>query len=166
MSTTTALGLEKPDLNDTVSKLVQIVGSYADFINKLYPVGSIWMCAQATDPNTIFAGTTWIKVEGRFLLGSSSRFGAQTTGGEENHKLSVAEMPTHSHEVRWANNNDWVGAWKSNASFGQLWDVASTYSQGDSSTRKDWVKVTNSGSGSAHNNMPPYFVVNIWRRTS
>ena len=61
-----------------------------------YPVGSIYMSVSSTSPATLFGGT-WERIQGRFLLGASSTYGAGTTGGEATHALSAAEMPTHNH---------------------------------------------------------------------
>lgn len=38
-------------------------------INKIYPVGSIYISVNAASPSTLFGGT-WQKIEGKFLLGS------------------------------------------------------------------------------------------------
>lgn len=62
----------------------------------VYPVGSIYMTLSADDPATIFGGT-WEKIEGKFLLGSSENFATGTTGGEESHILTNAELPSHTH---------------------------------------------------------------------
>lgn len=61
-----------------------------------YPVGSIYVSTSGTSPATLFGGT-WEQIQGRFLLGASSSHSAGSTGGEETHKLTTAEMPSHSH---------------------------------------------------------------------
>lgn len=61
-----------------------------------YPVGSIYVSTSGTSPATLFGGT-WEQIHGRFLLGASSSHSAGSTGGEETHKLTTAEMPAHSH---------------------------------------------------------------------
>ena len=66
-------------------------------ITKLvYPVGSIYMTLSTDDPATIFGGA-WEKIEGKFLLGSSENFATGTTGGEQSHVLTTAELPSHTH---------------------------------------------------------------------
>ena len=52
------------------------------------------------DLSTIYPGTKWQKMEGRFLFGSNSSHTVGMTGGEENHKLTINEMPSHSHIQR------------------------------------------------------------------
>mgnify|MGYP007121289589 CR=1 FL=1 len=45
----------------------------------------------------IYGGTSWTKIEGRFLLGTSPSYAVNATGGEATHKLTTPEMPSHSH---------------------------------------------------------------------
>ena len=65
-------------------------------LNKVYPVGAIYMSVNNTDPGTLFGGT-WQELTGRFLLGRSTGHAAGSTGGEETHTLTSAEMPAHTH---------------------------------------------------------------------
>ena len=131
--------------------------SVADVINAItqatvdafYPVGSIYMSANNVDPATIFGGT-WEKVEGRFLLGAGSGYTLGTTGGEANHTLTVNEMPKHVHGIGYGAN------------------VASGNAQNPGSygsTRTDSI-TSETGGNQPHNNMPPYLVVNVWKRTA
>lgn len=63
----------------------------------------VGMIVQSTTLDTeakviaIYGGTSWAKIEGRFLLGTSSSYAVNATGGEATHKLTTAEMPSHSH---------------------------------------------------------------------
>ena len=57
-----------------------------------YPVGSIYMSANATNPGTLFGGT-WSQIQGRFLLAADGSHAAGSTGGEATHTLTQAEMP-------------------------------------------------------------------------
>ena len=45
----------------------------------------------------IYGGTAWEKIEGMFLLGQSSAYAVNSTGGEAKHALTTAEMPGHTH---------------------------------------------------------------------
>lgn len=62
----------------------------------VFPVGAIYMSVNNTDPSTLFGGT-WERISGRFLLAADSTYTAGSTGGEANHKLTAAEMPSHTH---------------------------------------------------------------------
>lgn len=66
-------------------------------LNRLYPVGAIYISTNDTSPSTIFGGT-WQKIEDRFLLASSSTYAKGSTGGEATHTLTENEMPNHAHD--------------------------------------------------------------------
>lgn len=62
-----------------------------------YPVGSIYMSVNATNPSQLFGGT-WVALDqGRVLIGAGTSYPAGTTGGEASHTLTTSEMPSHSH---------------------------------------------------------------------
>lgn len=66
-------------------------------LDYFYPIGTIYQTSDASfNPTTHFGGN-WEKIENRFLLGDSSSKTVGSTGGEETHKLTIAEMPSHSH---------------------------------------------------------------------
>ena len=67
-------------------------------ISKVYPVGSIYMSVNSTDPGTLFGGT-WERIQGKFLLGASSGHTAGSTGGAETVKLSAGNIPAHTHTI-------------------------------------------------------------------
>lgn len=118
----------------------------------MYPVGAIYMSVNDTDPSLLFGGT-WEQINGRFLLAAGGKYTAGDTGGEATHKLTVAEMPSHTHTFNaWINNT-------TNPQHSQTGETA--YKNAVSSG------TTNSTGGSAaHNNMPPYLVVYVWKRTA
>ena len=101
----------------------------------------------------IYGGTTWVKIEGQFLLGASATHAVNSTGGEETHTLTINEMPSHTHG---ANN----GA----TTFvnGGSYDIAQTAG----SRNYSYLSLGYTGGGQAHNNMPPYKTVYIWERTA
>lgn len=73
------------------------VGKMSQVLNA-YPVGSIYMSVNSTNPGELFGGT-WEQIQGRFLLGQGSGYSAGTVGGEADHALSDREMPSHRHIV-------------------------------------------------------------------
>lgn len=108
------------------------------------------MSLSATNPGTLFGGT-WAQITGRFLLAAGGSYSAGATGGESTHKLTVAEMPAHSHS--W-----WMYKFVQSGNYGGNQGVLAggTTSETTGST----------GGGAAHNNMPPYYAVYMWRRTA
>lgn len=136
------------------------VGKMSQVLNA-YPVGSIYISVNSTNPGELFGGT-WEQIQGRFLLGQGSGYSAGATGGEANHVLSVSELPKnigHLNALSWASNN-----WMTDGSF----SVEQKHKDRTSPGGSDWgdALYTLSGDGLAHNNMPPYLVVYIWKRTA
>lgn len=67
----------------------------------VYPVGSIYETDnEGFDPNTSFGGT-WERIKGKVIVGVDKEDGdfdtVCKTGGEKNHTLTIAEMPSHGH---------------------------------------------------------------------
>lgn len=130
--------------------------SDTEFLNKVYPVGSIYMSVNSTSPSTLFGGT-WEQIQDTFLLSAGSTYTAGATGGEAEHTLTTAEMPSHSHVVTRATTSYASGQQSS-------WRALSW--SGTNHDYSDVVSSENTGSGNAHNNMPPYLVVFMWKRTA
>lgn len=135
------------------TKVADITPNIDEILNAIYPIGVIVCGAKPT------VGT-WEKVEGRFLLGSSSSHKAGSTGGEETHKLTVNEMPSHTH-----GQNPPIMAYgkSSNNSMATF-----TVYTNDGWKGSDLLgnPILNTGGNRAHNNMPPYLSVDMWRRTA
>ena len=58
-----------------------------------YGVRDIYITTKAENPSTVWLGTTWEKIEGRFLLGTSSSQASKLTGGSMNKNISQANLP-------------------------------------------------------------------------
>ena len=129
-----------------------------------YPVGSIYISVNSTSPATLFGGT-WQELQGRFLLGRNSAHAAGSTGGEETHALTVNEMPTHGHEMppwMWA-VSQYFSTGNYNIPGGTTAGNATDYNTGKTLQQQNTASV---GGGQAHNNMPPYLAVYMWKRTA
>lgn len=120
-------------------------------IDCFMPVGFILtLYSNTADPNNMYPGTEWVRIENAFLWGCDSTGIIGLSGGEKTHTLTVDEIPAHTH--------------------------GSVYSQHATGTKdKAWYTASGSsvaygtvstGSGAEHNNMPPYVQVAIWRRTA
>lgn len=63
-----------------------------------HPVGSIYETTDVSfNPNVEWGGTWELMDDGRFLLSSSEQYAVNAVGGEEEHTLSVPEIPNHRH---------------------------------------------------------------------
>lgn len=138
----------------------------SDLLNSIYPVGSIYMSTNNNSPQN-FLGGTWVRIEGRFLLGAGSVYNAGSTGGEATHKLDLGEMPSHGHTVRVYGGVS-SGGYSYVAKAGPDYVTATSTSVTGSGTLYSVtnMSVSSNGSGQAHNNMPPYLAVYIWKRTA
>jgi len=114
-----------------------------------YPVGSIYISYSHINPTTLFGGT-WVRLTGGFLWASQAGDTIGQTGGEREHKLTVNELPVHTHGSTYTNSGDATKthAWLASGGSAMAYDSVET------------------GGGAAHNNMPPYIQVSIWRRTA
>lgn len=155
-------------------------GKISEYWNTIYPVGSIYVSVSSTSPATLFGGT-WTQIEDRFLLAAGSTYAAGATGGEANHILTENEMPSHNHNPGNYNTAGSETEYKrqfttnlhtSSTSTGRML-VAKSSDSGIyamiATTSSDITGVdytTNTGGGKAHNNMPPYLVVYVWKRTA
>ncbi len=142
--------------------------SFEAIFNKIYPVGAIYISTNEVNPGTLFVGS-WEQIVGKFLLASnntSAPYALGKTGGEVNHTLTIAEMPTHAHNPSNYGAN-WVPA--KNLGRGRCAYSSSGTNyviSGDSFDDYVWGSTAPSGGGKAHNNMPPFLSVNIWKRVS
>ena len=98
------------------------------------------------------------------LSGSGAFNALGNAGGEENHTLTTAEMPSHKHPVTAGTNMPTLGVWPTNMAAGTGWRAISSTTGSDGTLGV--VSASNTGGGSAHNNMPPYMVVNFIIRAS
>lgn len=135
----------------------------ADLLNYIYPVGSIYMSANNVSPAT-FLGGTWEQIKDRFLLSAGDTHSAGSTGGEATHTLNVNEIPSHTH-IQNAHNHEIEYAGTSGTGYGFV-DSGKARSSGMKYTSGTTATNQNTGGGQAHNNMPPYLTVYMWKRTA
>lgn len=162
--------------------------NYEKFLNFCpFPINSLYISLDNSNPATLWLGTTWEKQEGKFLLGSSSAYAIGSIGGSATITLTEANMPRHRHKV------DTVSATIPEHVHGTAGTPAASYgttavkqedfggghsSQGHDSYNRNTKSAGGGstgaiapytsyvGSGTAFNNMPPYLVINIWKRLS
>ena len=131
-----------------------------------YPVGSIYMSVNSTDPSTLFGGS-WERIQDRFLLASGSTYGAGTTGGS-----AKATLPAHTHTLGsecyqlWASKRGKGSAESGNQITGDAKYYAAAL--GGSTSNYKWLASVDSNGVSdvSQANMPPYLAVYVWKRTA
>lgn len=140
---------------DVVNNSLTLNGK--SFLNRTYPVGSIYMSTSSTNPSSLFGGT-WQALSGRFLVGvDGSTYTAGATGGYATYKLEEDQLPSHNHGIR--------VQWHDDAQTKGALSVTST-----SSSHLAIDQGGNTGNGKGKNlaidNQPPYLAVYMWKRTA
>ena len=127
-----------------------------------YPIGSIYMNASnSANPASLLGFGTWSSFgAGRVLTGLDStqtEFNAiGETGGAKTHTLSIAEMPSHNH------TGSTTGTYATNNNDVPALNLSGTPENSAINT----VNIAAQGGGASHNNLQPYIVVYMWRRTA
>lgn len=149
-ATTTTLGGVSVGSGLSVTTSGAISVNVTTVLKAVYPVGSIYAnYSNSANPATLLGFGTWVAIGGTFLLGADSTYAAGSTGGEAEHTLTVDEIPSHRHDYTAPSRNsgsEWIGEYGTGAS---------------QTLHSDYT-----GGGAAHNNMPPYTAVYMWRRTA
>lgn len=169
----------------TIDNNIDIIN---EFLNKTYPIGSIYMNINNVNPGTLFGGT-WEQIQDRFLLAAGSSYAGGSTGGAASHThtsaahthttaghtLTINEMPSHTHPIYYdpnfcavstGNNNSWKqGLVNVGYPYGNYpTNQNQPYSGGGAShSHGDTGSTTPSNTGSS-SNLPPYLTVYIWKR--
>ncbi len=118
-------------------------------VDLIYPVGSIYLAYNHTNPGTLFPGTTWARIYGAFPWFTDGNGQIGLTGGEREVTLKVDNLPAHNHGGTYTNaGTARTHAWLASGGTAMGYDTVNT------------------GGGVAHNNMPPYIQIAAWRRTA
>lgn len=140
-------------------------------------MGDIYITTLSTNPATKYLGTTWQKIEGRFLLSTSGSNASGQTGGSNTKTISKANLPNiklqvdsftlttqpHTHKtigyhgngyaynVPSSSSDNYRSDWETGAGGGQNTGTAAPYTSA-------------LGSGTALDITPAYYTVHIWKR--
>lgn len=137
---------------------------------KEHEVGSLYISMNPTNPAQIFGFGTWALIaKNRFLVGAGDDYEAGDTGGESTVVLTAKNLPKQEGKI--ITHGTYSGTPIADASgvFTKEHIVSGKYlsgSQGTSTDSIDVIGYSNGGQGQAHNNMPPYIAVYMWRRTA
>lgn len=141
-----------------------------------FPVNSIFISVVATNPATLLGYGTWAAFgAGRVLVGLDAgqiEFDTvEETGGAKTHTLVTTEIPAHVHQQTLATTADPSTVLGSNYSLdnsgaGTSVGNASGNTSGGLMNTQAAQNTLSSGGGGAHNNLQPYIVVHMWKRTA
>ena len=140
-----------------------------NFMDTVYPVGSIYMSVNPTSPAALFGGS-WEAIQGRFLIGKDNEqfITAGAMGGEAQTTLPVNQMPAHKGHLY--GNGDAVWSTTSEDTYYMASGLLSKYGKdrpyivraGNEAVPRGFTR----GGDQPHNNLPPYLVVYMWKRTA
>lgn len=125
--------------------------SLLDFV---YPVDSIYISYSHKNPEALFGGK-WERLTEAFLWAADENAPiGPTDDGEKTHTLTASEMPSHTHELKLTSTS---GTGDYTTSYVAYTKTGGTAYENDNA-------MVAAGGGLAHNNMPPYMNVSVWRR--
>jgi hypothetical protein len=138
------------------------------FLDKIYPIGSIYTNAtNGTNPGTLLGFGTWVSFgAGKVPVGIDSSDGdfdtAEETGGAKTHTLTIGEIPNATGRFETV---------RANVEFANGVFTRSVNSRGAGNSTEGGdpgttVNFDLGGGGGAHNNLQPYIVVYMWKRTA
>lgn len=141
-----------------------------NLIDVFFPVGSIVQYTDSTiNPNSLYTGTTWVRIEGRFLFGADDNHAIGSTGGSETVTLTTANMPAHRHYTinlsKGITSPDYQHTVARYDKENTSWEDCH-YQLNGNSNEANGGRSSATGNGAAHNNMPPYLTVYMWERTA
>jgi hypothetical protein len=127
--------------------------------NKIYPnpyykIGDIFITTRDENPSERFGGT-WEKLpDETFLMTSSENYPIKSIGGENEHTLTVDEIPNHTHTIYSAGNTNYATG-----------VVTSMGNRNGNNPTTNTISTSNCGD-KPHNNMPKFYAVYVWIRVA
>jgi len=125
-------------------------------LSGLWPIGSVFLSVVSTNPNTLLGFGTWSRIaDGQFLVGFKTADAdfdpVENTGGSK----------THTHDVDVANTTSGVPSGTTEVD--NNLDISTVNVGSDIHTHDVNPATVTSGD---NNNLPPFFVIYIWKRTA
>lgn len=145
------VGLIFPHVLGTITDMPFLMCDGSTYLRTDYPI-----LYSKIDPVYIIDADTFRvpDMRDRMLIGEGTDFDIDDTGGEQNHLLTVAEMPLHSHTNDPHFHTDGAAAPTVGAAITGVPVPSAIPSAGITST--DGISIHNTGGDEPHNNMPPY----------
>ena len=128
--------------------------------NKIYPIGSIYMSVNSTNPSTLFGGE-WEQIEDRFLLACGTKHSNGSTGGSAD-----TVVVSHNHSIE--DDYYFVGKLQGPTASNKRVSVPTSGSNyayvSSNACFGNFGKTKDSGESGTGKNMPPYLAVYVWVR--
>ena len=153
---------------------------WKNLLDMIYPVGSVYTSVKGENPETLLGGK-WQRLKDCFLWAGGDGDVLGAIGGEKEHQLTQAELPTISGMLTGGSGtgSSGYGIFRGAGGAFKPCDmqgnegVSAAYAP-DHADASAWVNGVEAyqgakmefGANAAHNNMPPYRVVWMWMRTA
>lgn len=147
-----------------------------DLIDVIYPVGSIYMSVNDVNPATLFGGE-WKQIKDTFLLATGDTYANGSTGGSAKVTLTANQSGLKAHGHGMAHTHNHHHNLNRNFSTGGGGSVSAYITTANRTTEPKYTTYDNTASSKsttdnntasnaseAHENMPPYLAVNVWKR--
>lgn len=182
--------LGKSDLSNELPDALAYTSVKDALLDLVYPIGSIYMSVNNTNPSGFIGGTWEAWGSGKVPVGVNTfenEFNeVEKTGGEKTHTLTTDQMPVHTHTQEAHSHTPLtrygfltylkgkITREKVALSDDGRYDIVESATSTASTERgMAWDVCTNSvtpainevGGGEAHNNLQPYITCYMWKRT-
>lgn len=125
-----------------------------------YPIGSIYMSVNPTDPAYLFGGS-WVALKDRFLVGAGGAYGVTTEGGAASHKHGSGTLGA---TVTMSNSSILISSIQQKDGINHKPTAKINASTRETYTGETDYIVPVIGSTGDANYLPPYYAVYMWRR--
>lgn len=145
-------------------------GEQSQLLQKVYPVGSLYISESTVSPATLFGFGRWEKIEDKFLIGAGKNTPIKSSGGSKTHShgnkngrngnlaAAIGAVNGNTNAIGYKAANDTDLNALGNATF-----VVSGAGQGFTG----WNHFTQVvGQTAEDSTLPPYYAVNIWCRVA
>jgi hypothetical protein len=146
--------------------------AYQSLLETIYTVGQLFFSTVPTDPAVLLGFGVWESFgEGRVLVGhqeGDTDFGSlEGTGGAKTHTLTEAQMPSHTHIQNAHAHVQNAASTATGPNVGSTPDTSTNNSVATGYSTANTTAINqNTGGGGSHNNLQPFVVVKVWRRTA
>lgn len=135
-------------------KIENADGSSTNLGLYIFPVGAVYgPTYNSTNPSEFLGGTWVLDAVDKVYVGAGGTYTVGSTGGENKHKLTVAEMPEHTHQ-QYVTTGSGTDAPRSD------------YNEDGNFGKYPQVATGSAGGGGSHNNMQEFTSAYYWRRTA
>lgn len=155
--------------------------SATDIVEQVYPVGSLYISANSTDPAITYGGT-WEQITDCFILAASEvsaenpTYEGGDTGGQATITLTEQNMPVHAHDIPYAGggNTTITKKWSIGLMTARSQGLVNIINVEGTGTAQDTTYpdlnqyycagTQDAGGNTPFNNLPPYLAVYVWKR--